>query len=264
MKRSPDQAALRYFLPTAIVGALAFPAAVGAMASCSDVRLLRPPAAATALEQVPANPAGCTLGRRFPVEAGVTLWRCLVEAPGGARPKDLWSHALLVVREGRLTQSYRDTLTAGRFGVWHVLSVDLDADGAEERVVALWNARTNGLGINSWTIHVFSNTWQPLGWYDGVHDWGPSSIVAATPGRAGYDIALTSYEEEGADIVVLEAGFVRLEDGRLIEAADRPHVRRPLDAAFQRERMAHFSRDADRAEGDVAAWLGQSTCFKPD
>ena len=256
MKRSPSRIALKHLLPVVILGALAFPFAAGAMAPCSGVRLLRPPATETALEQVPANPAGCILGRRFPVDTGVILWRCLVDAPDDVPANTSWSQALLVMREGQPIQSYRDTLMAGRFDAWHVLGIDLDADGAEERVVALWNEQSSGLGTNSWTIHVFSNTWQPLGWYDGVLDWGPSSIVAAIPGRAGCDIALTSYEEEEAGTIAFAAQFIRLEDGRFVDAADRPPVRRSLTAAFQRERTAHFSRDDNRGEGNVAAWLG--------
>lgn len=255
--------ALRYFLPAVLVGTMTSLATASGLAPCAGVHLMRPPAAAKALEPVPANPAGCTLGHRFPVEAGVTLWRCLVVAQNGAESRGLWSHALLVMREGQPVHSYRDTLADGRFDAWHVLGVDLDDDGAEERIVALWNRQEKGSGINAWTIHVFSNTWQPLGWFDEVFDWGPSSIVAAMPGRAGCNIALTSYEQEGSGTVALEAAFIRLEDGRLVEATDRPPVCRPLDVEFQRERTAHFSRDENRAEGDIAAWLGKSTCFKP-
>lgn len=260
MKRSSSRTAQRWLLPVVAAAALMAPVTAGAIAPCSGVQLLRPPAA-TALEQVPANPVGCIAGRRFPADAGVTLWRCIVDSPDDEPANTSWSHALLIIREGQPIQSYRDTLMGGRFDAWHVLKVDLDADGAEEQVVALWNDQRNGLGINSWTIHVFSNTWQPLGWFDEVLDWGPSSVVAAMPRRSGCDIALTSYEDEGA--VAFEARFIRLEDGRLVAATDRPPVRRRLTAAFQHQRTAHFNRDDSLVEGDVAAWLDASAADTP-
>lgn len=263
MKRLPGRTALSILLSAGFAATLMSSAMAGTIAPCSGVRLLRPPTA-VALENVPPNPAGCGLGRRFPVEAGVTLWRCIVDAPDGIMSEYAWSHALLVMREGQPIQSYRDTLADGRFDTWHVLRVDLDADGAEEQVVALWNEQQTEWRIYSWTIHVFSNTWQPLGWYGEVHDWGPSSIVRAIPGRVGCDIALTFYEDEGAGNVVLEAGFVRLDDGRLVEASDRPRVRRPLNAELQHERAAHFGQDENRAEGDITAWLGKSLRSSPD
>ncbi|MEX4010314.1 hypothetical protein [Neoaquamicrobium sediminum] len=266
MKRLPSRTVLSFLLSAGFAATLMSSAMAGTIAPCSGVGLLRPPAAAV-LESVPPNPAGCGLGRRFPVEAGVTLWRCRVDvqdAPDSIMSKYAWSHALLVMREGQPIQSYRDTLADGRFDAWHVLRVDLDADGAEEQVVALWNGQETEWRINSWTIHVFSNTWQPLGWYGEVHDWGPSSIVSAIPGRAGCDIALTSYEDEGTGSVVLEAGFVRLEGGRLAEASDRPRARRPLGAELQHERAAHFGQDENRAEGDITAWLGKSIRSRPN
>lgn len=218
------------------------------------------------LQPVPANGVDCTVGVPLVVDPGVTLWRCRVDFPegDGSEPyepdEDAWSNALLVVRDGQPAQAYRDELMAGRYGAWHVIKADLDGDGRGERVVAMWNAQGNGLGVNHWTLQVFSADWTPMGASFEASEWSAGSLVKAPASRTGCDIAVASWVEDsstGRDGIALQATFLRLHDGVLAEAADRPPLRRRYTNAFQRERTAHYESNLehDGIEADVPAWL---------
>lgn len=220
--------------------------------------------AVSVLSPAPANPVNCTLGFAHKAAPDVTLWRCMIEYPEGSEPaEDAWDHAFLVVREGQPVQAFRDFVMAGRYDAFQLIRVDLDADGAQENIAALWNAQGNGLGIHGWTIHVFSNTWQPMARFDDVLDWGRSSVVAAPASRAGCDLAVTSYVEsmdpKRGPGTSMEARFQRLDDGRFAEASDRPVLQRRLLNAFARERVATFENGKWEDEGDIAKWMSHRT-----
>lgn len=213
------------------------------------------------MRPAPPNAADCVAGVPLTVEQGATLWRCAVETPDGQEPMwDKWTDALLLVRDGEWTRAWQDSVMAGRYDAYHVATADLDGDGTMEHIVATWNAQGNGLGINHWTIRVFSQLWDEIGLYPDVQDWGPSSIVAAPSYRAGCDLAITRYVEAGGDkeesgSTILEARFVRMTAGRMVNATDRERLRKRLTTAFQRQREAHFERSGDDIEGDAAGWL---------
>ncbi len=216
------------------------------------------------LQPVPANPVDCKLGVPFSADTGVTLWRCLIEYPDGSDPpEDAWDHAFLVMKAGQPVQAYRDEVMAGRHEALQVIKADLDADGVRENIAALWNAQGNGMGIHGWTIHVFSNTWQPLARFDDVLDWGRSSVVAAPAGRAGCDLAITDYVEsmdpKRGPGTSMEARFQQLKSGRFAEATDRPALQRRLLNGFAAARVAKFERQPWDDEGDVALWMSHRT-----
>ena len=218
------------------------------------------------LQPAPANGVNCTVGVPLVVDAGVTLWRCRVDLPEGDGSETYepdendWSYGLLLVRDGEPAQAYRDELMAGRYGAWHVIKADLDGDGQSERVVALWNAQGNGLGLNHWTLRVFDEAWKPLGESFEASEWSASSLVQAPAPRKGCDLAVASWVEDrstGRDGIALQAQFLRLHDGAVAEAEDRPPLRRRYTNALERERGAHYNAqpDGDGIEGDVPGWL---------
>lgn len=244
------------------------------LAPCKPASVFRPPESRQLdtdpmglLKPAPKNSANCTLGARFTPEPGVTLWRCLIEYPEDVDPpEDAWDHATLIQQDGKPMQVFQDDIMAGRYKAFHVIRADLDGDGSDERVLALWNSAGNGMGINGWTIHVFTNTWTPIARIDNVLDWGRSSVVAAPKGRKGCDLAITDWVEsrnaKGVDGVSLKATFHRLANGKLEPATDRPALQRRYTFAFQKQRTQRYDTVADtdaQDEGDVATWLSHAS-----
>lgn len=212
------------------------------------------------MQPAPPNVLHCVSGVPLTVEPGATLWRCAVETLDEQElMPDGWTDALLLVREGEWTRAWQESVMAGRYDAFHVATVDLDADGSSERIVGTWNAQGNGLGINHWTIRVFSQEWDLIGVYQDVQDWGPSSIVRSPPHRAGCDLAITRYVEGGdaeqGGSTMLEVRFALMTAGRMVNATDRERLLKRLTTAFQRQREAHFERSDNGVEGDIAAWL---------
>lgn len=221
------------------------------------------------MRATPTNPVHCTTGVALPVTATITLWRCLTEPPedetGVADAP--WSHAFMIEREGEALQYYRDEVMAGALDAWRVVDADLDGDGASEHVVALWNSQGNGLGISRWTLHVFSPDWRLLGTREEVADWGRSAIIAAPGGRPGCDMLLTDYVEDapapGREGYALEAKFLGMVDGLVVEVDDRSVLRRRLDARLQRQRALRDAGEGFEIESDVAAWLAPVSGVEP-
>ncbi|KFN51030.1 hypothetical protein P873_04600 [Arenimonas composti TR7-09 = DSM 18010] len=281
----------RRLVACAILSAL-LPGFAGAApwAACAGEVLRAPPlpertegARFGGLPEVPSNPVGCLFGLSMQVDADTVLWRCMIDSElqeaavwesedGSAEPPYArddgrvdeqdprnWSYALLLLRNGQPVQAWRDSLMGGRYDAFALHRVDLDGDGVRENLVTLWNAQGNGLGVNHWTLRVFSDDWRLLDSRAGVADWGPGALRAAPAPRGGCDIGVTSWVEDrstGRDGIALEARFLRLQDGRLVEAADRPPERRRYTFGFQNQRTAWFDADPDRLEGDIAGWLG--------
>lgn len=251
----------------ALAGALICAGGAGAdIRACAATTVIEPARASIEsiepppLSPAPANAAGCAEGVGVDAGAGVAVWRCRMDRPEGAEddPK-AWSGALLIVRDGAPTQAFRDFAMAGRYDAFHIIAADLDGDGAQERVVAAWQAQGNGLGVNWWAVRVFDADWRLIGALDDVLDWGRRSIVAAPAGRAGCDIAVTAWVEDEdprrGEGVAFEARFLRVAHGELRKARDRAPVRRRLLNAFSAERNATFERAPSLLEGDIPAWL---------
>ncbi len=238
------------------------------IAPCAGMIVRAPPAMDASDERplgtmraTPTNPVHCTTGVALPVTATITLWRCQTEPPEdetGVADAE-WSHAFLIEREGEALQYYRDEVMAGALDAWRVVDADLDGDGTSEHVVALWTGQGNGLGISRWTLHVFNADWRLLGTREEVADWGRSAIIAAPGGRPGCDMLLTDYVEDapapGREGLALEAKFLGMVDGLVVEVDDRPLLRRRLDTRFQRQRALRDAGAGWEIESDVAAWL---------
>lgn len=234
-------------------------AAHAQMAPCKGISVMTPPEVADggSLPLVPmaANPASCAVGIKMEPDAGVTLWRCHVDYEPDAEPEDPWLDAVLIMRDGQPVQSYRDDAMMGSLEKMRVVKADLDGDGAPERVLALWNATGNGMGVSTWTLRVFTNDWRPIASFEDVKDWDRTAIVAASKGRKGCDLAITSWEsgtdKKGRGGTYFKASFQRFVDGAMAPATDRPALWRRYTFAFEKQRAETRSEDG----GDAAAWL---------
>lgn len=260
--------ALFRILAAAAALALASQAAHAQLAACKSATVDMPtPAREASLRPLdkPANASYCIAGVSLKPEPGVLLSRCIVDYPPHAEPDDPWSSALLVARDGKAAQVFRDDAMAGQLQAMHVVTADLDGDGVAEHVVALWNAQSLGMGVNSWTVYVFASDWALIRQFDEVKDWGRRSVVAAPAGRAGCDIAITDYVDslnaKGKPGISLEARFHRLQGSTFTPAADRPALRRRYTNAFQKEREAAFEK-ADLNEGDVVTWMSHPSATR--
>lgn len=253
-------------------------AAEAALRPCPDASRIRPAAQKTeqsALAQTPANKIGCIKGVFVDAGEGARLWRCAASFDEGTDiPEDAPTHAFLLERPGQELIETPDSLMAGRLGSFDLIGVDLDGDGIRERVLAAWNAQGNGIGVNTWTIRIFTRDWKLLKQFDEVLDWGDGHLAAAPKGRAGCDIAVTSFVESvdrrGREGVSYEARFFALRAEKVLPADDRPVLLRRYDRAFERQRSTLFeraeARNAPELKGDLRAWLSHpaTTQRKPD
>lgn len=219
-----------------------------------------------AIVAAPPNMMGCERG--VGLRVGTTdLFRCQVMPAEGQDdiPEDSPEYVFLLDRPGEERRILPDSLMAGRFEAYEVLTADLDGDGRPEHVLAAWNAQGNGIGVNSWTIRVFDTDWSPIATFEDVSDWGDSSLVQAPTGREGCDLAITAFVEHvdrpGRDGLDFQARFHRLDAGRMVEATDRPPLTRRFTFAFQDQRTAHFQAEDAPIRGDVAAWLSHPSTW---
>lgn len=238
----------------------AYAAEASALGSCELASIQRAPTSSEGLAQMrptPPNPVNCVAGVPLMVDDKTTIWRCVIDHPEGEDSYIReWSDAILLVQEGKWTRAWRDTVMAGRYDAFQVLTADLDADGRPERILATWNAQGNGLGVSHWTVQIFDGDWSLIGQYEDVQDWGPSSVVTAPPFRAGCDLALSEYVEAAdTGIMELQVRFARMVAGRMVRASDRAPLHKRLTTAFEQERVRHYERDGRGLEGDIAAWL---------
>ena len=216
----------------------------------------------------PPNTVGCERGVGLTVGAA-TLFRCQVMPAEGQDdiPEGSPEYVFLLDRPGHDRLVLPDSLMAGRYDAFEVLIIELNGDRQPEHVLAAWNGQGNGIGVNRWTIRVFDTDWTPIATFEEVADWGGASLVAAPPGRAGCDLAITDFVEDvdarGREGIAFQARFQRLDGDRMVEAADRRTLTRRYTFAFQDQRTAHFQTADEPIRGDVAAWLShRSTSAK--
>ena len=242
----------------AVLMGLALPgSALAQIVPCPTPAVSRPDPAVVA---APANAVGCERGVGLTVGTA-DLFRCQVmPAPGQDDiPEGSPEYVFLLDRPGHNRVVLPDSLMAGRFEAYEVLTVDLDGDGRSEHVLAAWNAQGNGIGVNQWTIRVFDADWNVIATFDDVADWGRTSLFTAPEGRMGCDLAITGFVDHvdagGRPGIAFQARFHRRLGQGMTPATDRPTLTRRYDFAFQDQRTAHFQRHDEPITGDVAAWL---------
>ncbi len=110
-----------------------------------------------------------------------------------------------------------------------VMAVDLDADGADEIIVANRSSEASGVNVRTWQVAIVDGQRAEAATHFVSHDWGVDFVK-------GSQLLVTEW-----DIALPKAAFVGREyayhDGRLEPTRD-PIRRRELDAEFEAERKA--------------------------
>jgi hypothetical protein len=225
---------------------LALPSAASALQACVPTSVVTP--LAVTLAQAPPNPAGCERGVHVRLADGSGVWRCPSgEGPGGV---------LLLVGSDGAMGALPDFSQTVDLSAMTLTSIDLDADGTDERILALWQSQSSAMGVNLWTVRVFDAGWNVVDTLVDVADWGPGSLVVPPDGRAGCDIALTTFESTGTGMV-FKASFLQHSVGSLVPAAGRASLQRRVTGDFERQRTATLATDP--RSGDAALWLSTGT-----
>lgn len=180
----------------AVLMGLALPgSALAQIVPCPTPAVSRPDPAVVA---APANAVGCERGVGLTVGTA-DLFRCQVmPAPGQDDiPEGSPEYVFLLDRPRHDRVVLPDSLMAGRFDAYEVLTVDLDVDGQPEHVLAAWNAQGNGIGVNQWTIRVFDADWNVIATFDDVADWGgpalsPRRMAGPAATWLSQDMSITS------------------------------------------------------------------------
>ncbi len=244
----------------------ATPALTEALRPCRPDAIWRPARsiegtpASERLRPTPSNPIGCVHGISFAPLPELRLWRCQIVPPEGQDLAEGSSeHALLISFRHQPWQALPDEVMAGRYRSFEIISIDLDGDGDSEHVLATWNSQGNGLGINRWTVRIFSSDWRLMSTHREVLEWSPRNLVLAPASRRGCDLTLTSFIESrdsrGREGISLEARFLRFDGGEMLPADDRATITRRYDRRFEAERNAHYRRTGYQESGDVLRWL---------
>ena len=233
----------------AVLAVVAAPSIAQGLEACRLGAAQRPGAAAAA-----PRPPGCVRGAAVVAAPDVSIWRCVTEPTG-----DGSGATLFIGGAGRGWHAIPDSMPPGGERSFELLTADLDGDGRTERVLAAWTSQSMGMGVNRWTVRVFTGDWQPVAAFNDVVDWSVGNLVKAPQGRNGCDVMVTDVvdttDDRGRDGHAFEGRFVRLQDGMAVPATDRPVLRRRYDRAFERERTAHFERSRQARRGNALQWL---------
>jgi hypothetical protein len=232
--------------------ALTLPTSATAFERCPGKAIVRPAANATPLP-VPASRAPCTQGYRLQASPTLAFWRC-DDGGNGA----MSSAAILVEQNGRVRDTFSDAVSAGALSSWHLIGADLDGSGRNTWIVATWNAQSQGLGINSWTLHMFTPYGRLITKTSGIGDWSPDLVVKAANNTAGCAVGLARYVGNSQGQTSWRVQFHRTTRTRLVREQGRTTYVRRLTTTFQQERAAWFSQPGFVTEGDPKTWLMQA------
>ncbi|PTM49910.1 hypothetical protein [Phreatobacter oligotrophus] len=257
----------RFAVLAAVIAAICTvgPALAEGLRPCRPEAIWRPARVASGerLSPAPANTAGCIQGAELPPDPQLRLWRCPVDPSEGHKLTADGAVILLSYR-GQPWQALPDEVSADGYLGLDIATVDLDGDGdgAAERVLATWNSQSNGLGINRWTVRVFTADWLLVSTYEDVAEWSVRNLVRAPPPRKGCDLALTRFaEQDGTSAnpgMALQARFLRFEGRQMQPADDRPVLTRRYDRRFEAERNKHYRRSRSQDRGDILRWLSHA------
>lgn len=118
-----------------------------------------------------------------------------------------------------------------------VQTVDLDADGKPELLVASRAAESNGLRVRDWELAIVDGETEGV-LHVLVQDWGPDALAASGA------LLLTEWAMTSGHIVFTGREYAYA-SGRL-EPTDAPVLRRALNGAFEKERLGVINASADR------------------
>jgi hypothetical protein len=203
--------------------------------------------------RVPANSIGCASAGVITANK-VALYHCKgPEATDGA----IGQNRLIIARQGKPTITLNAVNQSPALQAMSLYQIGASGDQAGSYVLALWEAQSNGMGINAWTVMVFDPAFRPLQTFTNVADFGPRNLVM---GPTGCALGVTTFEDRGASGTNTgwryKARFVSLTGGRVAPIASMPPRERRYTLAFERQRIATF--DAHRGfpdYGDMVSWM---------
>ena len=197
-------------------------------------------------------------------EGGITLWRCPLRLPEGATgaevEPDAMTDGLFVLRDGKVIYRQPDMPSPWGADGLMLMRVELSGDARPEILLAAHNTSGQGMGVESWTLTVFDDSWSDLGTRTEVADWGTDAFVPRADGKSGCAVLITTWREmEGpGDTASLhfvgERADVGGELSRFDTGPEGDFVTRRYDRRFERERV----RDIERNRGPQRAparWL---------
>ncbi len=210
----------------------------------------------TYLADVPNNSVNCKKGMMVEM-GGAQIWRCRIDYE---KPYKDWESAFLVLKNGKEIFKSKDEVMAGMYETFYSIKADLDGNGKNENIVALWNAQGNGLGVNTWTLYVFDQNWIQKGKAIETRDWGPNSFVAK---KKGCDILITSWAEDFSKKRVgdgYKGVFYSYDANGPFKAKNRPILMRRLYDSFDIERGEFRDKtDENQYIGDPIGWLSRNS-----
>lgn len=118
-----------------------------------------------------------------------------------------------------------------------VQTIDLDADGKPESVIASRASESNGLMVRDWELAIVDGENDTV-MHLLVQDFGPDALTAQG------SLLLTEWAMSGGQIVFTGREYT-YESGRL-EASDAPVRRRALNPSFEKERLALINASPHR------------------
>jgi hypothetical protein len=229
---------------------------------CASKQVLRPTGAQQPRPALP-NQAGCTRGYRIEARPGLAFWRCDDDGAGTMNLDNAAASAILVEQDGRIVQSFADEAQGGGLDTWMVVGADLDGSGQRSWTIAAWNSQSQGMGINTWSLHVVDPGGRHAGSLPDIADWSPDLIVRASGAARGCTLATSRFTDGASGAMTWIVGFKRLVGGRLAAEPGRATLQRRYDRAFERERTAWFSRPGFNPQGNPIAWLAPATPVRP-
>jgi hypothetical protein len=167
------------------------------------------------------------------------------------------SNRLLLKKQGGRVLELDAKNQSPQLQAMSLYEVNLGGSMFNEYVLAIWNAQSNGMGINVWTLIVLTRDLHHLETITDVADFGPNNIVQGPNGCA---LAVTSFSQvngaRGRNHWVYKARFMRLRSGDMVPATNMPPRERRYNAAFERQRISGFDAQTKFPKyGDAVSWL---------
>jgi murein DD-endopeptidase MepM/ murein hydrolase activator NlpD len=199
----------------------------------------------------PVEVSGCEKAGCTQSPTGARVCTCFAQAQEGREPEDL-----IFLEEAGARRKVSSRLPLfGSVEAFDVLDADLDGDGSPERVVAVHFASSNGMGVESWDLHLLEPQRSPHITLE-VAEYGEGSLLRRADGR-GCDVLQTAWKDLQDPLRGWGLYFV----GRRMEYRDG--ALRPTSEPIRARRYLREFREAGGPQepaprfGQPARWLSQ-------
>ncbi|HEX8699782.1 MAG TPA: LysM domain-containing protein [Myxococcaceae bacterium] len=199
----------------------------------------------------PAEVSGCARAGCTQSPTGARVCACLAQEQEGQEPEDL----LFLEEAGARRKVSSQLPLFGSVEDFEVLDVDMDGNGSPERVVAVHFASSNGLGVESWDLHIVEPQRSPHTTLR-IAEYGEGSLLRRADGR-GCDVLQTDWKDLQDPLKGSGLYFV----GRRLEYRDG--ALRPTSEPIRARRYLREFREAGGPQqpsprfGQPARWLSQ-------